>query len=181
MRRPSAAIPVFAFFAAIVPFKAWAAGPRRSWSRSLGFVNRVGGDRSATRRARLFRIAGRYIAFEATLVDTEVSDTYGEVAVYLANARSGRLYKTATVSNTGPHPQPGQPGPLYRLLALVLNDQGWMGWDARRPRGASAIYSHDSRGNRLRDSAPTHFDHLSLTGNRLTWSLSGNQRSAILH
>ena len=126
---------------------------------------------------RLFRIAGRYIAFEGTITTTEIYND-AVVSVYLANARSGRVYQTASVSE---RPSRIPPEPLYHLLALAVNDQGWMGWEARRPGGGSAIYRHDSRGNRLLDSASIHFERLALRDNRLTWSLNGEPRSASLH
>jgi hypothetical protein len=138
----------------------------------------LGGDETSfTSRARLLRIAGRYVAFEGTIEVTEV-DNDAEVALYLANARSGRVYKTATVSN---RPSRIPPEPLSHIRALVVNDQGWMGWEVRRPGGASAIYRHDSRGNRLLDSASVHFNRLALRRNRLTWSLNGETRTANLH
>jgi len=96
--------------------------------------------------------------------------------VYLANARSGRVYPVAWVSTS----EMRSPKPLFGLRGLVLNERGFLGWEAAGPGGSSTINVHDTRGNRRVDSAPGRFSHLALVGNLLSWWLDGDRRSRIL-
>jgi hypothetical protein len=123
--------------------------------------------------ASFFRAAGRYVAFL-----TAGGSHYGDRSdyLYLTNARTGRNYFVTAVGYVPPY------SPLLgnQLLALRLNERGFMGWKVLLASGDSAIYTHDSRGNRQLDSTSAQFGPLGLAGNRLTWSQNGDQRSAIL-
>jgi hypothetical protein len=124
--------------------------------------------------ASLLRASGRYVAYLGTY-----GSHYGDQAdsLWLLNARTARTYPIAEVGYKPAY----SPVLGNQLLGLRINERGFLGWKVLLSSGDSVIYAHDSQGNRLLDSSPNKFGPLGLTGDRLTWSLNGNQRSAILH
>jgi hypothetical protein len=123
--------------------------------------------------ASFFRASGSYIAY-LTTSRSHYGDRFD--LLYLVSARAGRTHPVAQVGYVPPF------SPLLgnQLLAVRLNERGFMGWKVLLSSGDSAIYARDSRGNRLLDSASGQFGPLGLVGNRLTWSLNGEPRFAVL-
>ena len=123
--------------------------------------------------ASFFRGSGSYIAYLTTS-----RSHYGDRldVLHLANARTGRTHSIAQVGYVPPF----STALGNQLLGLRLNERGFMGWKVLLSSGDGAIYARDSRGNRLLDSTSGRFGPLGLVGNRLTWSLNGEQRSAVL-
>jgi hypothetical protein len=126
-----------------------------------------------TTGASFFRASGRYVAYLGSY-----GSHYGDKAdsLWLLNARTARTYPIAEVGYKPAYSPVGG----NQLLALRLNERGFLGWKVLLSSGDSVIWAHDSRGNRLLDSSPNKFGPLNLTGDRLTWSLNRDRRSAIL-
>jgi hypothetical protein len=162
--------PPFGEFGTISTWTAcWRATGRRTTLEQAENISGAGYGSAA-----FFRASGRYVAFLST-----GGSHYGDRSdyLYLANARTTRVYPVAEV---GYRPA-FSPVLENQLLALRLNERGFLGWKVLLSSGDSVIYAHDSRGNQLLDTTPNKFGPLGLIRNRLTWSLNGDHRSAALH